>query len=85
MTGTVRAYKLLANYDVNSVEYIKAYANMPKVKKIVIDDNASGAAAKADGNAPLGGRDTLMHAVLNGLKTEGAQCTEDNGFNGDCE
>ena len=77
MTGTVRAYKLLANYDVNSVEYIKAYANMPKVKKIVIDDNASGAAAKADGNAPLGGGDTLMHAVLNGLKTEGAQCTEE--------
>ena len=34
MTGAVRAYKLLANIDKNSVDFIKAYANMPKVTKI---------------------------------------------------
>lgn len=35
MTGAVRAYKLLANIDKNSVDYIKAYANMPKVEKSI--------------------------------------------------
>ena len=83
MTGTVRAYKLLANYDRNSVDFIKAYANMPKVKKIVVDDNVSqqpGAAGVSDGasgGVPAGSAEALMHAVLNGLKTEGAQCTEE--------
>lgn len=31
MTGAVRAYKLLAGIDKNSVDFIKAYANMPKL------------------------------------------------------
>ncbi|MGN1318841.1 MAG: homocysteine S-methyltransferase family protein [Lachnospirales bacterium] len=30
MTGAVRAYRLLANYDVNSAEFIEAYANTTK-------------------------------------------------------
>ena len=38
MTGAVRAYRLLANYDVNSVEYIEAYGNdnaqAPKTEKV---------------------------------------------------
>ena len=32
MTGAVRAYKLLAGIDVNSVSFIKAYSDMPKNK-----------------------------------------------------
>lgn len=77
MTGTVRAYKLLANYDKNSVDYIKAYANMPKVKKIVVSEGTDAAVAASGGEASGGstGRDGLMHAVLNGLKAEGEQCT----------
>lgn len=39
MTGAVRAYKLLANIDKNSVDYIKAYANMPKVEKSIRRQN----------------------------------------------
>ena len=34
MTGAVRAYKLLANIDKNSVDYIKNYGAMPNVSKI---------------------------------------------------
>ena len=34
MMGAVRAYKLLANIDKNSVDYIRAYASMPDVSKI---------------------------------------------------
>lgn len=88
MSGTVRAYKLLANYDKNSVEFIKAYADMPKVKKIIIDDKSSkkqndchDAANNKDANesddAASDDAQALMHAVLNGLSTEGAQCTEE--------
>lgn len=79
MSGTVRAYKLLANYDKNSVEFIKAYSNMPQVKKIVIDDksqNKPQGESKQSNDTPLNDSDALMHAVLNGLSTEGAVCTE---------
>lgn len=34
MTGAVRAYKLLAGIDVNSVSFIKAYSDMPKIKPV---------------------------------------------------
>ena len=51
MTGAVRAYKLLANIDKNSVDYIKAYANMPKVEKI---NPAAKPAAGSTGAAPAG-------------------------------
>ena len=40
MTGAVRAYRLLANYDVNSVEYIEAYGNdnaqAPKTERYLL-------------------------------------------------
>lgn len=51
MMGAVRAYKLLANIDKNSVDYIKAYASMPNVSKInpmnMSAGNAGGASAGA--------------------------------------
>lgn len=82
MTGTVRAYKLLANYDRNSADFIKAYANMPKVKKITVDEGGiqEGRQTASGTNTegmPESSRDRLMYAVLNGLKDEGAQYTEE--------
>lgn len=60
MTGAVRAYKLLANIDKNSVEFIKAYNN-PDVQKQT-------ASVRKD--------ITLSYAIENGLKKEGAEITE---------
>ena len=68
MTGAVRAYKLLANIDKNSVDYIKNYGAMPNVSKI---DPAK--KEKKDGNYT--GED-LFYAVEKGLKNEGAEITE---------
>lgn len=63
MIGAVRAYKLLANIDKNSVEYISAYNNAGKpVQKQ---------------NASTGTNIDLMYAVENGLKKEGAAVTEE--------
>lgn len=53
MTGAVRAYKLLAGIDKNSVDFIKAYANMPKL--------VPPAAAKTEASA--GGEKTGSFAV----------------------
>lgn len=69
MSGTVRAYKLLANYDKNSAEFIKAYADVLKVKKTVIDDSTA-KSSKEEGEA-------LMNAVFDGLSEKGAQCTKE--------
>lgn len=77
MTGTVRAFKLLANYDKNSVDYIKAYANMPKVKKIVIEEKTGLTVDASSEKEEKSGKQGLMHAVLNGLKTEGEECTKE--------
>ena len=84
MTGAVRAYKLLANIDKNSVDYIKAYANMPKVEKI---NPAAKPAAGSTGAAPAGAqtaavpagdcKEQLFHAVYAGLKNEGANLTRE--------
>ncbi|MCD7731515.1 MAG: homocysteine S-methyltransferase family protein [Oscillospiraceae bacterium] len=64
MTGAVRAYRLLTNIDVNSVDFIKAYGAektpptpLPKL--------------------PEGANHDLMYAVSNGLKSEGAKITEE--------
>ncbi len=85
MTGAVRAYKLLAGIDKNSMEYISAYAGQPAVPKIV--PGAGGKkpeSAQAADTAPSGGSQTaqpgdgkaaLYQAVLNGMKNEGAQAT----------
>lgn len=62
MTGAVRAYRLLANIDENSVEFIAAYG---------ADKPSAPAAPKADTSDH-----TLMYTVENGLKAEGAQITE---------
>lgn len=84
MTGAVRAYKLLANIDKNSVDFIKNYADMPKVSKI---DPAAGKEAgkvnsgknsKSDKtDEAAGGNNSLFDAVLNGLVNEGAKITEE--------
>ncbi len=60
MTGAVRAYKLLANIDKNSVEFIKSYNNAPAKKQDTT--------AKAEVS--------LSYAIENGLKKEGALVTE---------
>ncbi len=63
MTGTVRAYKLLANIDVNSAEFIAAYGS----------DNAGNAASTPK---PADHSVTLEYAIDNGLKAEAAKITE---------
>ncbi|MEE0265735.1 MAG: dihydropteroate synthase, partial [Acutalibacteraceae bacterium] len=60
MTGAVRAYKLLANIDKNSVEFINAYNNTP---------------AKAQASS-VKSEVTLEYAIENGLKKDGAETTE---------
>ncbi len=63
MTGAVRAYKLLANIDENAVDFIAAYGG----------EKQNSDAVKT--NAPQNDM-TLMYAVENGLKAEGARITE---------
>ncbi len=93
MMGAVRAYKLLANIDKNSVDYIKAYASMPNVSKInpmniraasTAGNTAATAQGQADGgNVNLKDKkgsytcDDLFYAVEKGLKNEGASITEE--------
>lgn len=78
MTGAVRAYKLLANIDKNSVDFIKAYANMPKVTKInpaaKITSKPADIVTEGAESDPMVSN-PLYQAVLNGLKSEGAQLT----------
>lgn len=78
MTGAVRAYKLLANIDKNSVDFIKAYANMPKVTKInpaaKITSKPADIVTEGAESDPMA-YNPLYQAVLNGLKSEGAQLT----------
>ncbi len=84
MMGAVRAYKLLANIDKNSIQYIKAYGHNPSVNKI--GGPASSKAGSGDRTAPLGQgvtdiketkdiKSALLSAVENGLKNEGAALT----------
>lgn len=62
MTGTVRAFKLLSNIDVNSTEYIAAYAGT----------------ANAPANSTNQSKEiTLEYAIDNGLKAEAARLTEE--------
>ena len=51
MTGAVRAYKLLAGIDKNSVEFIKAYANKPTVPKIQPSAGAAGSSGTSAGGS----------------------------------
>lgn len=60
MTGAVRAYKLLANIDKNSVEFISAHNDQDKTKKTDADFKQM----------------SLNQAVLSGLKKEAAAITQ---------
>ena len=64
MTGAVRAYRLLTAIDVNSVEFIAAYAG---------EKTPPSPIPKAAG----GETHDLMYCVKNGLKAEGAKVTEE--------
>ncbi|MGN0316677.1 MAG: homocysteine S-methyltransferase family protein [Lachnospira sp.] len=75
MTGAVRAYKLLANIDKNSVEYIKAYAAIPNVEKI--DPSKRNQEISIDNKKGNYSCEDLYYAVEKGLKNEGAQITEE--------
>lgn len=66
MTGAVRAYKLLANIDKDSMEFIAAYNNAAPAP-------AANAGTARTENATAEG---LLFAVQNGLKSEGAAITE---------
>ena len=85
MTGAVKAYKLLANYDKNSMDFIKSYANMPKIPKMQpLSSNAGKSVAQevldnhtSDNGAASDRNDRLAYAVENGLKNEGAHITEE--------
>ncbi|MDO5382682.1 MAG: homocysteine S-methyltransferase family protein [Eubacteriales bacterium] len=89
MTGAVRAYKLLANIDKNSVDYIKAYGAMPAVSKINPAEKGQSVTTSRDvvqssettvnlkdkkGSYTI---DDLVYAVEKGLKNEGAIVTEE--------
>lgn len=63
MTGAVRAYRLLTAIDVNSVDFIAAYAG----------NNTQNSTPSASS----GETHDLMYCVKNGLKTEGAKITEE--------
>ena len=70
MTGVIRAFRLLHAYDENSVEFIKAYANMPKTQTIIVSEAPAGGAAPA--SAPDG---DLPQLVRDGLKKEAERKT----------
>lgn len=76
MSGTVRAYRVLAGYDRNSVSYIDAYNNVLQYmmpSKVVVKDKSqetSSAGNKAAEN-------TLEFAIENGLKNDGARITRE--------
>jgi len=85
MTGAIRAYKLLANIDENSMGFIKAYSNMSKVPKMqplslktrnseIRDNHVEN---HGNGHDQMRENGDLLYAVENGLKNEGAQITEE--------
>ena len=84
MTGAVRAYKILAGIDVNSVSFIKAYSDMPKIKPIgevklthnnsVKTGDVPGTSLQTEDAGQL--KQELYKSVLSGLKNEGTLLTE---------
>lgn len=84
MTGAVRAYKILAGIDVNSVSFIKAYSDMPKIKPIgevklthnnsVKTEDVPGTSLQTGDAGQL--KQELYKSVLSGLKNEGTLLTE---------
>ncbi len=56
--GAIRSYRLLANYDKNSAEYITAYADYvpeaKRVKTVVLDGAVNAGGANGAGSSPAG-------------------------------
>ena len=76
MMGAVRAYKLLANIDKNSVDYIKAYASMPNVSKI--NPMNMGTANAGAGNAgTVGAQSTGSGSSINLKDKKGSYTCDD--------
>lgn len=84
MMGAIRAFKVLACFDENSVDYVAAYANMPQTKIVPVSE------AKTAGNNPSANTNInlqekkgnyelsdLAYAVKKGLKNEGAAVTRE--------
>jgi len=66
MTGAFRAFKLLAGYDRNSVEFIKNYSGIKKKEEVNSQSENS--------EKPI--KERLFHAIESGLKAEGVKLTE---------
>lgn len=79
MTGAVRAYKLLAGIDKNSVDFIKAYANMPKLVPPAAAKTA-GAAGGAAGAGTAGVTGAMANA--SGDAVNGAAVAGNSGVSG---
>lgn len=62
MTGAVRAYRLLANLDKNSADFIAEYGNSNKTDKVISDKNIN---------------HTLEYAIEKGLKSEAKEITSE--------
>ena len=75
MTGAFRAYKLLAGFDKDSVEFIKNYVGV--VMKTTIG-NANGSVETVSNSISDGDiKGRLKHAMENGLKAEGSKYTKE--------
>lgn len=70
MSGSVRAFRLLKGYDVNSIDYIAAYQGV-KLQTTAITETKKETETKQKESTGL------MYAVENGLKAEGAQITKE--------
>ena len=69
MTGAVRAYKLLANIDKNSAEFISAYSGSSFTASVT---SSASIAEKPQES----GSDDLTYAIANGLKSESGRITK---------
>lgn len=70
MTGAVKAYKVLANIDENSKEYIDSFSR----KTQPTSQNKAGLGIAPDEREP---KERILYAVENGLKEEGEKITEE--------
>ena len=75
MTGAVRAYKLLANIDKNSAEFIAAYSESSITASLSSSQSVSGSQGTA--SASKSEVNDLPSAIASGLKTESARLTEE--------
>ena len=83
MTGSVRAFRLLMNYDRNSLEYIEAYNNQlqymlpvsgPKAVPAAMEKNEPAAGSRSSSGIR---QNSLEYAIENGLKNDGARITSE--------